>query len=223
MDGRPVIPVGTHDLACLEPEEYAALALYMQKTAQGIEAALMETRDNVNEYRLRTSLEYVSTVTTSFAAGGGTVMPDGRAANGIDWSGATVLGGGSVTTATTAGGSISFVPARSGWYDIGAYTNAIAAGAVTVGSERVLYVLGIQTPDLPATDSTVIFQERVTDTNTGGEFLNVSGLAYFVGGRAASVQVLVSHANAASNLVMQIGSKVWIAYYGPRNVIVANA
>lgn len=217
-----MIPIGSHGLGCLDPEDYAALALYMQETALDIEAALTAESASLDEYRLRTSLEFVSVVTSSHAAGGGTVMPDGRAANGIDFTGATVLGGGA-TGIVPGNGSISFIPPRSGWYDIGGYTNAIPAGGVTVGSERVLYINAIQTPDPPATNASVLFQERVTDTNTGGEFLNVSGLVYFVGGRLASIQVLVSHANVASNLVMQIGSKVWVAFFSPKNVIVTSA
>lgn len=218
-----MIPVGNHGLACLSSEDYGAIALYMQETAFDVEAALIGEQDALNRYRLRTSIEVVTTVTTSTVAGAGSSMPDGRVAQGMDWTGATVLGGGSPVTLLTGGGTIIFTPALSGWYDIGVYSNMIAAGAVTVGSERVIYIQMNQTPDLPATNANVFFQERVTDTNTGGEFLQVSGLVYLVGGRTANFQVLFSHANVASNLVAQIGSKAWIAYYGPKGGLVVNA
>lgn len=221
MDGGLMIPVGNHDLACLEAEDYAAVALYMQNEAFAIEAALLSEQTALNEYRLRTSMEFVTVVTTSFASGGGTVMPDGRAANNIDFTGATVLGGGS--TVSSLGSSVAVVPARSGWYDVGGFTNAIPAGAITAASERVMYIQVTQVPDLPATNTRTLYQERVTDTNTGGEFLNVSGLVYLIGGRLASIEMLVSHANVASNMVMQIGSKIWLAYYGPKGGIVVNA
>lgn len=217
-----MIPVGNHGLACLDPEDYAATALYMQETAFDIEAALLAEETALDEYRLRTSLEFVSVVTTSNAALGGTLMPDGREANGIDFTGATVLGGGA-TGITPSNGSITFIPPRSGWYDVGAYTNVIPAGAITAGSERVLYIQVNQVPDPPATNSVTLFQERVTDTNTGGEFLNLSGLVYLVGGRSASIFPMVAHGNLASNLVMQIGSKVWLAFYSPKNLVVVDA
>lgn len=217
-----MIPIGQHDLNCLGPEDYAALALYMQETAFAIEDALNAETVSLNEYRLRTSMEFVTTVTTSNAAVGGTVMPDGRQANGINFTGATVLGGGA-TGVVPANGVVVFIPPLSGWYDVGAYTNAIPAGAITAGSERVLYIQVNQVPDLPATDTSTLFQERVTDTNTGGEFLNLSGLVYLVGGRSASIQPMVAHGNLASNLVMQVESKVWLAYFAPKGAIIVNA
>lgn len=214
-----MIPIGNHDLSCLDDEDYAALALYMQSQALAIEEALLTEQTAINEYRLRTSIEFVSVITTSNAALGGTLMPDGREANQVNFDGATIFGGGS--TITSVSGIITLIPAKSGWYDVGGFTNAIPAGAITAGSERVLYIQVTQTPDLPATNTNTFFQERVTDTNTGGEFMNVSGLVYLVGGRAASIQMLVSHANLASNMVMQIGSKIWLAYFGPKGAIVS--
>jgi hypothetical protein len=217
-----MIPVGNHGLSCLGPEDYAATALYMQETAFRVEAALIAERDSINEYRLRTSMEFVTTVTASYASAGGLVMPDGRQANGVPFGGATVLGGAAPVTSLSTG-SVTLIPPRTGWYDIGGYANVIPAGAVTVGSERVMYILVNQVPDLPATDGSTLFQERVTDTNTGGEFLNLSGLIFLVGGRSALLQLLIAHTNVASNLVIQAGAKMWLAYYGPKGGIVVNA
>jgi hypothetical protein len=223
MDGRLMIPVGTHGLACLDEEDYAALALYMQDTALDIEAALLTEQTAINDYRLRTSMEFVTTVTTSTAAGVGSIMPDGRAAQGQDWTGATVLGGGATISALSSGGAIVFIPPKSGWYDVGCYANVIPAGAVTVGSERVIYLQINQVPNLPDTVSTVLYQERVTETNTGGEFLNLSALVYLIGGRSANLSVLIAHTNTGSNLVTQVGAKAWLAYYGPKGALVTGA
>lgn len=221
MDGGPVTDLGNHGLTCLDGEDYAAIALYLQRTARTIEAALIDQQADLTAYTNRASILFTTTVTTTVITGSGQVMPDGRTATPTSFTGATVNGGG--FSVASAGSTVVLTAARSGWYDFGGYCNLIAAGAVTVNSERLIYIQARQVPDPPATVSTITYQERSVDTNTGGENLVVAGLIYLLANRPVTLSQLVSHNNLASNVVTQIGAKMWLSFMGPQGAVVVDA
>lgn len=221
MDGGPVTDLGNHGLTCLADEDYAAIALYLQRTALAIEAALVAQEADLTAYTDRASVLFTTTVTTTVVTGSGVLMPDGRTATLTSFTGAAVTGGG-VDVAST-GSTVTLTAARSGWYDFGGYCNVIAAGAVTLNSERLIYIQARQVPDPPATVATITYQERSVDTNTGGENLVVAGLIYLLADRPVTLSQLVSHNNAASNVVTQIGAKMWLSFMGPQGAVVVDA
>lgn len=210
-----------HGLICPSEDDYGATALFMQQNALQAEAALLDQRSKLNAYVNRPAVYFTSTATSSFASAGGEVMPDGRDGNQVSFAGGTISGGG-VTVASPPGGLIALLLPTAGWYDIGGYFNCIPAGAVNVGSERVLYVSVFQTnADNPALNPRTIFEIRTTETNTGGgEFLNTSGLIYLNSSTTASIGLYESHQNTSSNLVIQTGAKLWLSFMGPRGALV---
>lgn len=224
MDGGSVTDIGNHGLTCLGEEEYAAVALYMQATAKTVEDNLTAQQAAFDAYRNRTSILFTSTISSSYAAGsvvGGVVMPDGRLAGVTTMTGATVSGGGA--TVLSVSSVITMTVPRSGWYDFGGYCNVIAAGAITANSERLIYTQVRQTPEPAGGNPLVSFRERTIETNTGGEFLNVSGLVFLLADRNFTVAQYVTHENLASNVVTQAGAKIWLAYMGPKGSVVVNA
>lgn len=212
-----VTPIGNHGLTCLTDNDYAAVALHMQDQARTLDAALAGISNELTAYNNRMSFVVTSTVTSSFPALGGQIMPDGREANNVSFAGGTFLGGGA---SLIAGGNILFIPPESGWYDIGGYVNVVAAGAITANSERVLYLLTVQTQANVLQPTQNVYKYRTTETNTGGEFLETSALIYAEAGRSLSLQLLVSHQNLASNLNLNAGAKIWATFMGPKGVIV---
>lgn len=216
-----MIPVGNHGLACLEEEDYAATALYMQHEGLLIDSLLDGIQDELTAYNNRLSFVATSAVSSSFASVGGQVMPDGREANAPTFAGGTVLG--SSALVTISGSLVFFVPPATGWYDIGGYVNVVPAGAVNVGSERVLYLQYQETASIPSRPLNRLYQFRTTETNTGGEFLETSGLVYMETGRNAFLQLFVSHQNVASNLVTNAGAKIWASFYAPPGGVVVSA
>lgn len=216
-----MINVGNHGLTCPTPEDCAAVALHMQNQGTIIDEVLTEDQALLTAYNNRLSAVAVSAVSSSFAALGGQVMPDGREANAPTFAGGTVLGS---TSVTISGSSlILLVPPTTGWYDIGAYANVVPAGGVTLNSERVLYLQFLQTTSNPANPLNRLYQFRTTETNTGGEFLETSALVYMESGRNAFLQMFISHQNVASNLVTNAGAKIWVTFVAPPGGVVVNA
>lgn len=216
-----MIPVGGHGLGCLDPGDYAATALYMQAQGDLIDGLLDATRDTLDVYINRLAFIATTGVSSSFASVGGQVMPDGREANAPTFAGGTVVGGGA--TVTFVGSLVTFVPPLTGWYDVGGYANVVPAAGVTVGSERVLYLNFLQTPSNPAFPLNKLYQVRVTESNTGGEYPETSATIYMEAGRTASLQLLVSHQNVASNLVVNAGAKIWVSYWTAKGQVIVSA
>lgn len=216
-----MIPVGDHGLGCLSEDDYAATALYMKAQGNLVDRLFDESRDALEDYNNRLAFVVTSGVSSSFASAGGQVMPDGREANSITLTGGSVVGGGTAVTVT--GSLMTFVPPLSGWYDVGGYINVVPAGAVTANSERVLYLSFIQLPSNPALPLNRLYQVRVTETSTGGEYLETSASIYMEAGRTANLQLFVSHQNVASNLVVNPGSKIWVSYWTAKGQVIVSA
>lgn len=218
-----MIPIGNHGLECPTDGDYGALALMMQQTALTTEAALVAQKTKLDAYVNRPAMCFTSTITSSYAAAGGELMPDGRDGNPASFTGSTQQGGGFTVLSSTVNILLA-PPSRAGWYDVGGYYNGIPAGVVNVGTERLIYVRVFQVNVNPTISPYTFFSERTTETNTGGgEFLNTSGLVYLNNINQVGLAVYESHANVGSNLVIQTGAKLWIQYWGPKGAFVTNA
>jgi hypothetical protein len=103
----------------------------------------------------------------------------------------------------------------SGIWAFGAYANVIAAGAVTVNTVRQLSIdMEIQSSSSDVTK--INFAERVSESNTGGEFITVSGVmpVRLGPGQSADVRLGFAHNNGTSNVIVQSGAYVWFYRVG---------
>jgi hypothetical protein len=196
-----------HGLLCPSEEEYAALALIMQHDALAVEAALEGISGSFDSFLLR---PVVLAVTTGISGPASTLGE-----NVFDttfWSIASSNFTPAPTTAATSG--IRVPLPRTGWYNFGGFGNLVATGAVTANSRRTLYA----SATLNSVGSTTVLSQvvwRTVDTNTGGEFLVVSGGSFYgVAGATVDLKLQWSHANAASTVQVNAGAKLWCHYAG---------
>lgn len=200
-----------HGLACLDDEDYAAVALAMQHDALATEAALDAVSDAFDTYQMR---PYATAILTT---------PNGPVASGgetifglVGWTvGANNIPG--IITAGTSGMRITVT--KTGWYRAHAYANIVAAGAVTANSHRTLYIRATRRI---FTSPTILDDTgwRTADTNTGGEYLTVCGNGfYLVAGQTVDVEAFWSHTNLASNVSVPAGARIDCYFLGSGVVI----
>lgn len=201
------IPVGDHGLKCLAEEDYAAIALYMQDQALVIDSVLDGMSDSLDTFNLRPGFTAATTGVNGPVASGGEQL------QGLgNWS----MVYSNFTPAPTTGVSfgIRMTAPRTGWYEHGAYINAQASGAVTANSRRTLYARAYR---VVGTGNVLLSETvwRTGDTNTGGEFLVSSGGSFYAtAGTSIIITPYWSHANAASNVQVNAGAKLWCWFIG---------
>lgn len=200
-----MIPVGTHGLQCLDDSDPAAVALYMQAEALAIDALLDGISDSFDSTFLRPAFAGNTTIVNGPIASGGEAQ---FSLNG--WA----LTSSNFAPAPTSTTGFQFTVPRTGWWEAGFYMNAQASGAVTVNSRRTAFNRVYR---VTSTGNVLIGEGiwRTYDTNTGGEFLVVSGTTFFATA-ATVVRILPqwSHTNAASTVQVNAGAKLWCFYVG---------
>jgi len=197
--------VGTHGLTCLSDEDYAAIALYMQAQSNTIDSVLDAISDSFDTTALRPGFTGATNIVNGPVASGSETI---FGLNG--W----VLSYSNFTPAPTSTVGFQFTVPKTGFYDHGCYINAQASGAVTVNSRRTLYSRAFR---VTGTGNVLLSQAiwRTVDTNTGGEFLVACGSSFYA--TAGTTIVILpgwSHANAASNVQVNAGAKIWCWFTG---------
>lgn len=196
-----------HGLVCLDGDDYAAIALAMQKDALATDAALDAVSDAFDTNYLR---PVVLAATTGISGPNSTLGE-------IQFNLATLaIGYFNFTPAPTAASanSIRMTAPRTGWYSYGAFMNMAATGAVTAFSRRTIFVTASRIISGIATTLSQI-RSGTVDTNTAGEFLIASGGTFYAtAGTTVDVKPTWSHANAASTVQVNAGAKVWIHWTG---------
>jgi hypothetical protein len=192
-----VIPVGDHGLACLDPQDYAAIALYMQDQGLAMDAALDGISDGFDSFRLRPGFLSTSNANQAFASG----------ATGS-------FGASTVTYSNMAVTNVTFVTPRAGWWQYGANVNMVATGAVTANSMRRLNVSALMTTVGPQQTLSPT-SDLGFETNTAGEWLACSaGTFYALAARTVSIVAQTIHANAASTVNNMAGARTWCYFIG---------
>lgn len=190
-------PLGNHGLACLDPGDYAAIALYMQDQGIAIDAALDGISDDFDSFNLRPGFLSSSNANQAFASG----VTGNFGASTVLYSNFAVTG-------------IVMTTPRAGWWQYGANVNMVATGAVTANSLRKLTVSAVLTTSgPPQTLSTT--SDQSFETNTAGEWLACSaGTFYAAAGRTVSISAETLHANAASTVNNIAGARTWCFFIG---------
>lgn len=201
-----MIPVGTHNLACLDENDPAATALYMQDQAIKIDTLLDGISDQFDLYYLRPSVIAQTT---------GTAGPNSSLGEQIfGLNGTWTIVYNNFTAPTIIGNGLRITTPKTGWYNYGCYGNLAATGAVTALSRRTLYARATkQTTGTSTQLSQAVF--RTIDTNTGGEFLVASEATFYATvGTTVDVEGFWSHTNAASTVQVNSGARLWCNFIG---------
>lgn len=203
-----MIPVGDHGLSCLSPDDYGAVALYMQDQAIIIDNVLDAISDDLDTFNLRPSF---TGITTSIA-GPNATLGEQVFPLAATWTISSINFTPTPSTAATGGFRVT-IP-KTGWYNYGCYANLAATGAITALSRRTLYARATrQATGISTLLSQAVF--RTIDTNTGGEFLVASDAAFYAtAGQTVDVEGYWSHSNAASTVQVNIGARLWCHYIG---------
>lgn len=198
-----------HGLICLEDEDYAALALAMQGTAQAVEAALDAISDGLDTFNLRPSVvALTSTATTAAGSVGEAQFSLSSATSAIDYNNMTPV-------PTIVSGGLRITIPKTGWYAYGAYMNMQAVGAVTAFSRRTVFAVATRTLSGVTTQLSQVVQRTVDNNVAAGEFIVASGGSFYATvGTTVDVNGLWSHANAASNVQVNPGARTWCYFIG---------
>jgi hypothetical protein len=179
---------------CLEPANYAAVALKLQSTALQAEACLFDI-----EKVLRNAVNLPTLIRTSTATQG---ISNGQVA--------TLAGTGS-TTITFANSSYTafnqVLPA--GVWLVGAYINPVATGGVDDNTYRQLTICTRIAFSPSSTANIYTFTETQFEANVGNgvDMLGCTTLNSTGTNELLTFQLI--HANASSSLAVQIGAIYW--------------
>lgn len=201
----------TPDLDCPDPENYAAAALQMQETALQVEARLYQV-----ERTLRAAANRQTHVVTTTAARTGLTT---GAFNDI----APLFVANTVTFTNYPGFGFSFGiqdPPGAGEYQIGVYVNAIASGAVTDNSHRIVRIRQFNVP--PGSGGTQVTvdtaEATVFEANVGGGMdITVTGVFDMAVGDQIAFEM--DHGNVGSTMNISIGAIYWITFLGSRETV----
>lgn len=193
----------TDCLTCPEPENYAAIALQLQNTALQAETCLYDL-----ERRLRAGTNPPTTVYTS------TSLPVSIPANTLrDISGVSLTVNFSNIPASTI-----FPPAPSlsalgpnlpvGVYQVGVCLNAIAVGAVTDNSLRLIRIRTKKTGTPTNAPADAFAEVTIYEPNNGtGSDMSLMTVLTLNGSQDLLFSFL--HTNTASNMDISIGATFW--------------
>ena len=194
----------SHGLACLQDQDYAAIALAMQVDAIAIDAALDGISDSFDTHYTHPYMLAITTATQ------GPFATSSEAVQGVpSW---TVSTTNMVTSGASAGIRVT-IP-LSGWYSHGCYLNMVASGAITAASRRTSFARATRV----TSGSTAVLSQvtwRTIDTNTAGEFLTSSGGTFYAtAGSTILIEAYFSHSNAASGVNIVAPARIWCHYIG---------
>lgn len=213
--------IGNHGLACLDPDDWADYARYMQCQAEAIDTALFDQLTLLQESLDRPTMIVRPSVDRTFATGTsvGNFYDTVLFTNNSFMSVTTV----GLETFLNIGSPVgsSVVPYRRGMYLIGAFTMFDATGAVTAFSQRTLTVSAID-DSIVGAPQVGTFTEINPDAGTAITQIQDSGAFTVVlrGTNALRIRHALSHTNAASTVTaFAANSLLWATYLGPNDLV----
>lgn len=193
------------NLPCLDVEDYAAYALYLQCLATQLDTKFQEQFEVIDAF-----LRPPAAVWTRTDPQTGLNPPDPQplfifeVETQVNWP----------DTSTSP-----HIPNVRGWWHVGLTGNFIASGGVTNDSERQLALRGdavINESGLVDVDYVNLLEE-VHESNTGnGENLTVQGTVFQPGFSSIFLFGYLTNANVASSLTMTITPqpRLWVTFLG---------
>lgn len=220
--------IGNHGLECPDFDDYAAVALYMQKLAETIDQQLFDQFELLTAAINRPTIIATSSATVS--------EPQGTQFNFIDtvvFNNSSFLSlsvatpipffadapGSKINIGSPAGAGTT-IPYDRGSYSTGSCTRMTSTGAVTAYSSRNSAIV-IVDESLPVGSSLITeIPDDTSDTNTGGnEAQNAKGTFELSRTSGVAAILTTTHANGVTNVNVLAGALFWVTYNGPINVV----
>lgn len=222
-----MIPVGSHGLGCIGEEEYAALALYMQCTAEAVDATLTEQSASLDllinrptaivnplAAQITTSTDTLFNSLTFSNAPFFTIQTGFNSADG-DFSNSTVLAIGSAVGVTVE------VPYLPGLYELGVFVDGIST-APAAGTPANVNLVPYGPDGFPVApysrgvNSSPVFQDY--EATTGGTIrLNGTLVVNLTG--TSGVVVATDIFKSGATATWTTSSTLWARYLGPTDNI----
>lgn len=221
-----MINIGTHDLQCITDQEYAALALFMQCTAEAIDAQLTEQQANLEMLTNRDAIILTPSVavvssdvdtlydTVTFDNSDFLSLVTGFTSNDLTVANANGIAIGSPTGSTTV------IPYLAGLYEYGIYAEGTATAPVLNADARgELNVWGpdgeSMLPGATANDKAVRFQ---CQEDSAG-IMRINGKATIVLDGTDGVTVTARIFRSGGTASWATASFFWVRYLGPSTII----
>lgn len=193
-------------LPCLDGNDYAAYAIYMQCLAETLDTKFQEQFDSLYSF-----LQPPASVWTRTTTQAGINFPDPQllfifeTESQLNWP---------FPLTTTPN-----IPALRGWWHVGLTGNFIASGGINVDSYRRIFLRGdaVINESGATTVDYVNLEDQVWESNTGnGENLTVQGTVFQPGFDEIILTPYMSHGNITSTLTMTITPqpRLWAVYLG---------
>ena len=217
--------IGTHDLACIGEEDYAALALYMQCLGEDIDSKLGAQRSALQSFLDRPTIIVTNPLDTVVTTGAPTIA---TLFNTVHFNNSTFMslalnspaGANTITIGSPAGAAVT-VPYPRGVYIIGGTTRMTAVGAVTAFSRRGLNIT-VQDPTAvvpPLGPREAVDQTYDPGVGGGNIGQNVKFEVVLDGISGVTVTLNSYHTNAASNVTVHSRPFAYVTYVGPRDIV----
>lgn len=211
--------IGNHGLFCPDPQDYAAVALYMQALGEQIDAELAQQLTALEGFANRptailTNLANVnipalganSSVYTTFAFNNAPAMIQTQVDGSITYM-----------TLGSPAGTVNPVTYPSGGWRFGAIARMQATGVLDGFTTRTLRIT-ITDDVLGSTIHGV--QDNTYATSAGApDAVNVVTTELLSGTHGVKVRATASHANNSSSVDVLAGGLFWATYEGPTSII----
>lgn len=186
--------MSTDCFSCMDPANYAAVALKLQETALSAEACL---------YPLEKVLRQAANLPT--------LIRTSTATQGVAANSKTFLGSTANTTITFANSSYTafnqVLPA--GVWLVGAYIQSVAVGAVDDNTYRLLNILTRRIFAPTSEADFYSFSETQFEANVGLGTQLLGCTTVISTGSTEILQFALTHGNTSSNLNVQVGAIYW--------------
>lgn len=226
-----MINIGSHGLICPEPDDYPAVALYMQCLGETIDSTLQEQLESLESFFNRPTIIVTNSVNKTITAPGGlldvfdTVVFNNTTFMSLEIGATVALGGtGNVIWIGSPAGAPVTIPYLRGVYSVGAGQRMQPVGSHDPGERQVCSIEAI---DLSSTDYLFSFEtnfDRADDVtrNTGTGLADAQNARFSMQLQGVSGVQLIHAAttfSSASDVNVLAGAFLWVTYDGPTDVV----
>ncbi len=184
--------VGIHGLTCLGEDDYAAVALSIQRNAEAINDALGDLAGQLTGYGNRFVFKQVDANSHTISANSGNTLPDGTPAGAL------------------FSGNFGVLPL--GWYGADSSMTYAPTGAASTSSYRRGVMLINPTSSEISNIPPRFFQSVTSETGVAPDSLTVNGWWYSDGVTATRIGLYFGHGNVASTMLVSAGTTLTVRY-----------
>jgi hypothetical protein len=217
--------IGTHGLACIGEEDFAALALYMQCLGQDIDTTLGAQQGALQGFLDRPTIIVTNPLAKVITTGTPTIA---NLFTTVHFNNSTFMNlvlnsspnTNTITIGSPAGAAVT-VPYPRGVYICGGTTRMTAVGAVTAFSQRGMNITVDDPTAPPPGFNSPSVTDRTYDPGVGGGNIgqNVKFEVVLDGISGVNVTLTSFHTNVASDVTVQALPFAYVTYIGPRDIV----